>query len=246
MAQALFEKPVRNPSGWEEVSRMFVHSESAKMRTMIPAKVLEVDYETSTVMAQPLIRTWWEKYRSEVSMWPVVEVPIIFQSAKRGGARMTFPVKKGDIGLLFFCDRHTEIYMGSDGEEVVDSGSMSAMGMDGFVNVIGFIPELFNKTKKVPFDAENISLTHDKSKITLSEEGDIVSGNDKITSELKADGSGSITNGVGTISLLADGNINLNGVIIRPDGTIIAPKVQATTVEAATSLKKGGIELNAP
>ena len=246
MAQALFEKPVRNPSGWEEVSKMFVHSESAKMRTMIPAKVLEVDYDTSTVMVQPLIRTWWEKYRSEVSMWPVVEVPILFQSAKRGNSRMTFPLQKGDIGLLFFCDRHTEIYMGGDGEEVVDSGSMSAMGMDGYVNVIGFIPELFNKTKKIPFDKDNIVIQHDKARISLSEDGDIKSGNDKISSELKADGSGSISNGVGKIELLADGNINLNGIIIKPDGTLTAPKLEATTIEAATSLKKGGIELNAP
>tara|TARA_Y100001960_G_C13962288_1_gene488828 strand:- start:6 stop:485 length:480 start_codon:yes stop_codon:yes gene_type:complete len=159
---------------------------------------------------------------------------------------MTFPLQKGDIGLLFFCDRHTEIYMGGDGEEVVDSGSMSAMGMDGYVNVIGFIPELFNKTKKVPFDKDNIVIQHDKSKISLSEDGDIKSGNDKISSELKADGSGVITNGTGRIELLADGSINLNGIIIKPDGTLTAPKLEATTIEAATSLKKGGIELNAP
>ena len=256
MTNALFEKPIRNPSGWDEVTKAFVRSESAKIRTMIPAKVIQVDYENSMVLVQPLIRTWWEKYRPEVTMWPMEEIPILFTSAKRGVARITVPVRKGDVGLLLFADRHVEKYMGSTGEEVVDSGSMTTLGLDGFMNCIGFIPEIFTRSSKKGFDPERMVLEHGNAKITLHEDGEVVFGNGsvfstlsaegdytstngEITSKLNFDGSGSLDNGKGKIELLASGQINLNGLIIDVDGTI-------PNLEVMGSLKKAGVEVSAP
>ena len=258
MANALFSKPVRNPSSWEEMVKHFFKAEANKIRTVIPAKVIEVDYDKSLVLVQPLIRTWWEKWRSEVTMWPLEGIPIVFSSASRGIARITLPVKKGDVGLVLFADRHTERYLGSDGEEVVDSGSMVTLGIDGFMNVIGFLPEIFTEAKNQGFRKDALVIEYGNSKITLeengkvtygngaiftvmSDEGDSVTTNGNVTTRIGFDGSASVDNGKGKIELKPDGSIELNGVIIKPDGTLTAPKI-----EAESSLKKGGIELNAP
>lgn len=256
MANALFSKPIRNPSSWEEVVKHFFKTEANKIRTIIPARVIEVDYEKSLVLVQPLIRTWWEKWRAEVTMWPLEGIPIVFSSAGRGSARITLPVKKGDVGLVLFADRHTDRYLGSTGEEVVDSGSMITLGIDGYMNVIGFLPEIFTESKNKGFRQDALVVEYGSGKITIeengkvtygngavytvmSDEGDSVTTNGNITSEIGFDGSASIDNGNGKIELKPDGSINLNGLIINPDGTI-------ADLEVVGSLKKGGVEVNAP
>lgn len=211
MANAQFSKPVRSPSGWDEVLKAHFKKESAKIRTTIPAKVIEVNYESGLVLVQPLIRTWWEKLRSEVTMWPLEGIPIIFSSAKRGVARITLPVAKGDVGLVLFADRHTENFLGSTGDEVVDSGSMTTLGIDGYMNVIGFIPEVFTESTKQSFDSDNVVIEHGEVSIKLHEDGDCT-----------------ISNGNGSFKLQADGVVNINGFIINTDGSIETP-VKLTT-----------------
>ena len=105
-------------------------------RTTFPATVLKVDYDKSLVDVKPNIRFRYEQSSDDEFEIPMIlEVPIIFSSAKRGDARLTFPVKEGDVGLVHCSDRHTENFLASDGVSIVDSGHFSTLGTDTYLNL---------------------------------------------------------------------------------------------------------------
>ena len=101
-----------------------------------------------------------------------------------------------------------------------------------------------------------ITLTN-KVFTTTYDQDKLESTNGVITSVLNSDGSGEIRNGGGFIRLQADGNLNLNGVIINPQGTVIQPAwsnsyillmltpqtLPATSIAASDSLTVDDVEM---
>lgn len=215
-------------------------------RTMVPAKVLKVDYDKSLVNIKPLIRFRFDMATDdEYGIEEILEVPLIFSSAKRGVAKMTFPVREGDVGLLLCSDRHTENFLASDGISVVDSGSFSTLGTDGYINYIGFIPEVFTSAIGESFDANDVVLTHGNCETRHKENGTVVTTNESSTVTQKPSGEISLVNGSGYIKLLADGSVDINGFVIKPSGAASSPvSVQAPTVTAQTSLTVKGKEMD--
>lgn len=215
-------------------------------RTMVPAQVLKVDYDKSLVNVKPLIRFRFDMAtEDEFGIEEILEVPLIFSSAKRGIARMTFPVREGDVGLLLCSDRHTENFLASDGISVVDSGSFSTLGTDGYINYIGFIPEVFTSAIGESFDPNDVVLTHGSGETRHKQDGTIISKNNSSTCTQSPSGEVSLVNGNGYIKLLADGSVDINGFVIQVNGAASSPvSVQAPTVTATTSLTVNGKEMN--
>ncbi len=258
-----FAKPMRGPSYLKELIKDMLAGEICKMRTIIPAKVLLVNHLNSTVSVEPLIRTKWERYslRGEANMPLQEEVPIIFPTAQRGGCRLTMPIKEGDVGLLITSDRRTEIYRGTDGTQPTDSGSRAAMGYEGRVNIIGFLPEIFTASANQSFSSDDLELYYNDSYLRITQNNNIHLNNGKahfaqyndgqillqtgsVSCSLEPDNSVTVTNGSGTFKLGSDGTIDLNGVKIAPDGTITAPtEIKVPKVSAGSSITKGGKEM---
>ena len=79
-----------------------------------------------------------------------------------------------------------------------------------------------------------------------------MSTNGTISSTLNSDNSGEIRNSSGVIRLESNGNINLNGVIITPAGSVTLPTgqtltattVSSTTISASDSMSVNGVEMN--
>jgi len=215
-------------------------------RTTFPVKVLKVDYAKSLVNVKPLIRFRFDMSSDEeFEIKEVLELPIIFPSAKRGVARMTFPVQEGDVGLALCSDRHTEGFLASEGDSAVDSGSFTTLGTDGYLNIIGFIPEIFTGTTSTPFDQNDVVLTHGSSETRHKEDGTIISKNESGTTTILPSGEIALTNGSGYIKLLADGSVDINGFIIQTTGAASSPvSVEAPTITAQTSLTVAGTEMN--
>jgi hypothetical protein len=215
-------------------------------RTMVPAKVLKVDYDKSLVNIKPLIRFRFDMATDdEYGIEEILEVPLIFSSAKRGIAKMTFPVREGDVGLLLCSDRHTENFRASDGISVVDSGSFSTLGTDGYINYIGFIPEVFTSAIGESFDPNDVVLVHGSCETRHKENGTVVTTNESSTVTQKPSGEISLVNGGGYIKLLADGRVDINGFIIQTSGAATSPvSVGAPTVAAETSLVVNGKEMD--
>ena len=69
----------------------------------------------------------------------------------------------------------------------------------------------------------------------LKNDGTIIASNENGLIDLNPDGSGSMTNGNGSLQLQANGDLNLNGVIIAANGDVTVP----------SSLTLNGKELDA-
>ena len=215
-------------------------------RTTFPATVLKVDYDRSLVDVKPNIRFRYEESSDDEFEIPLIlEVPIIFSSAKRGDARLTFPVKEGDVGLVHCSDRHTENFLASDGVSIVDSGDFSTLGTDAYLNIIGFFPEVFTGAANKGFDPNDVVLTHGKAETRHKQDGTIISTSSVGTSTISPSGEISLVNGAGHIKLLADGSVDINGFIIQPTGAATSPvSVGAPTMAASSSLTVKGKEMD--
>lgn len=242
---------------------------SRSIRTCQPAVVVEVDAQRSLVTVQPLIRTQKDN-SGEIEVQDDVqyEVPIQFPSAQGGVARLTFPVQKDTIGVIHYCERNRDNWLNSDGRSLQDSGNYNGVGMDGKLSPLYFVPEIFTPSQEVSYDPDNIVLTFNNSEFKITPEGvitltngvftttynesSLVSTNGTISSTLNSDNSGEIRNSSGVIRLESNGNINLNGVIITPAGsvtlptgqTLTSPTVSSGTVSASDSLTVNGVEMN--
>lgn len=226
-------------------------------RTQVPAIVLTVDENNSTVKVAPLIKTMFDPLEQlEFEVKEILEVPILFQSVNDGEGRLTFPVKEGSRGVLVCSDRHTENYMASSGKEVVESGNFETLGTDGFWNVLGFrIEEIFTPQQGKSFDPNHVVMTHGKFTTTWKKDGSKIDTNGTSTVSQSSNGTITATVGGATFTLTPDGKItgtgseiNLNGVIIKSNGDVTFPtKMTGPLVEAnlaaSSSVTKGGEEL---
>ena len=85
-------------------------------------------------------------------------------------------------------------------------------------------------------DLKNEQKAAEGEKRIYARDGD---GNGVVELWLKNDGSATLSNALGAIELLADGSVDINGVVIDVNGNISSP----AAIEAATSLTVGGIEV---
>lgn len=219
---------------------------SRNIHTCIPASVLEVDYDKGYVRVQPLITTVKDNsYENEIPYPEIPEVPIFFNSAGRGKARMSFPIKSGDTGLLLFSERHVENFLNSDGASLQKSDNFTGVGVGGRLNAIGFLPEIFTAQSARKFSNTDIVVDNEKSAVSLAPDGTITSTNGTVTNVLNPDGSSTVSNGGGFITLLADGSVNINGFIITPNGAATSPvSVTSPSVVAGASLTVKGKEMD--
>ena len=243
-------------------------SKSRNIRTCQPAIVVEVDSLKGFVTVQPLIRTQKDN-SGEIEVQDDVqyEVPIHFQSAQSGKARLSFPISKGTVGIVHYCERNRENWINSDGKTLQDSGNYNGVGMDGKLSPLYFVPEVLTPQSARQFSETDVVLDYNNSEFRITPDGiikltnsvfttqytqdSLTSTNGTITSTLNTDGSGEISNGSGFIKLEIDGSINLNGVIINPAGTITQPAgqtlstttVNTSTLAATDSLTIDGVEM---
>jgi len=243
-------------------------SKSRNIRTCQPAIVVEVDSLKGFVTVQPLIRTQKDN-SGEIEVQDDVqyEVPIHFQSAQSGKARLSFPISKGTVGIVHYCERNRENWINSDGKTLQDSGNYNGVGMDGKLSPLYFVPEVLTPQSARQFSETDVVLDYNNSEFRITPDGiikltngvfttqytqdSLTSTNGTITSTLNTDGSGEISNGSGFIKLEIDGSINLNGVIINPAGTISQPTgqtlntttVNTSTLAATDSLTIDGVEM---
>lgn len=97
----------------QDVIRRAVETAAADLHVSIPARILKVNRDGSSVRSvevQPLIR----EAGADVAEPPIVEVPVHFLGA--GSFRITVPVRVGDDCLLVFSDRSLDrwFFIGGD------------------------------------------------------------------------------------------------------------------------------------
>ncbi len=84
--------------------------------TALPGRVQSFDGSKQAADIEPLVHDTWEAEdgTSQTGSLPVIpSVPVCFPGS--GGWRVTFPVSKGDTGLLVFCSRSIDRWLSEGG-----------------------------------------------------------------------------------------------------------------------------------
>lgn len=84
--------------------------------TALPGRVQSFDSTKQSADIEPLVHDTWEAEdgSNQTGPLPVIpSVPVCFPGS--GGWRVTFPVAKGDTGLLIFCSRSIDRWLSEGG-----------------------------------------------------------------------------------------------------------------------------------
>ena len=209
--------------------KLLVKQALANARTASPAFLSEdMDAMTQTVTVQiaiqermrlPTGQAWWD-------IPPIVNVPIVLP--RGGGFSITLPLKKGDEGMLVFCDTCFDLWWhnGQAGAPLAQNASMLGLTAPSgsqrqlevrrhHVHDCGFFPGMWSQPNVLSdYSTDSLQIRSDDGDtvIDVSEAGVTVTGN-TVTVTSPSSTAGSLV--VGT-------NLELPGVVAVTTGTAAA------------------------
>lgn len=147
----------------------------------------------------------------------IVDVPV---SIPGGDFVLEFEILPGCEGDIHFSQRNIDGWKQSGG--VADNPSARFHHLQD----AKFIPGIRSLANVITGFANDGIRLRDKSgsrHIWLKNDGSLHINNNNTSTTYGADGSVTTTNGSGSFALLPNGNVNINGVIITPQGVITPP-----------------------
>lgn len=179
MIQQSMKIPPATGGGLYELINAIFSEKTRNIHTQIPARVTKVNYQENWVNVQPLVKNPDKKdiftgNLTEYNYPEIYEVPIEILSANRGKARITMPVKVGDVGVIEFSERDTDNLLNTRGEEIQPSGNINTLGQEGKPYRMTFRGEWFTPSSAKNIDPNNIVIENENSVVTLKPSGEIV------------------------------------------------------------------------
>ena len=102
-----------------------IESALSQFYTAIPVRVKSYNEDTQKAQVEPLV-SYKRRYTKEEQIFPPIpEVPVGFTNSDDGDAYMSFPVKKGDIGLVIFSSLDIDAYLAGDASVIAESSTFS-------------------------------------------------------------------------------------------------------------------------
>lgn len=114
-----------SPLSLHDQLALYLENRLNEIHTSKPCKVTKVDYKKCLVWVKPLIRDGRSEDKLQ-ELSEVPEVPIMVHGSP--SARITFPIKAGDVGVIHFSDQETSSFINGDGS-VTDPEEYSALGL---------------------------------------------------------------------------------------------------------------------
>lgn len=159
--------------------RNFVDSMLDEVHTAMPGQIEKYDYATQKAEVTPLVK---RRYLdgTEEAFPPLVNVPVILP--RSGTASLTFPIAKGDTGLIIFNERSLDRWLSKGG--LTESVFLRKFDLSDAV----FIPGMYPFTSTSPAqNNDDLQLALNDTTLTFKKNGDvIVRGGNTIT--IKANG----------------------------------------------------------
>lgn len=201
---------------------IFLERKLRSFHTNIRGRVIGVNYAGPSVDVQPFAYTEFDNGVVD-KFPPIYDVPLQLPSGSGGKARLSMPIKTGDVVGLSFSERNE-----SDNTDVTTHQLFPGWA----------ISQIFTDSNAKPIDPDNVVLENDKAIATLKPNGDMSLKNPLVTIESLADGNYKVTNGAGTFTvdpsgsvaasnsgggftLMPSGQFMCNGAQITPNGKII-------------------------
>lgn len=186
----------------------FLDKYQRDVHTNIRVRVVDVDYSIPSVTVQPMVETKFSD--GTVDAYPAIfDVPLQMVSANGGKARLTVPIKAGDILGLSFSERN--------------EGDMADMSTHGLFPGWA-ITSVHSDGNAMQIHPENVELWNDVVHIEMTPEGDFKVQGPVGNFEIKKDGTLNFTNGGATITAVPGGTITMNGAKVTPDGNFITAR----------------------
>lgn len=187
------------------------------VHTNIRGKVVGVNYGGPSVDVQPMAYT--EFPSGTTDGYPVIyDVPVLLPSGAGGKARLTMPIKPGDVVGLSFSERNEGDNNDQNTHQLFAGWAVTQIFTDGNSKAI---------------HPDNVVLENDKAIITLKPNGDTSIQNPKVTVEALADGNVKISNGTGEFTMSPSGEIkggNKGGSFtLQPSGQLMCNGARITT-----------------
>lgn len=178
------------------------------VHTSLRARVVSVDYGIPSATVQPLASTTFSDGTTDA--YPsVFDVPLQMASGNNGKARLTMPIKAGDIVGLTFSERNE----GSTGDKTTH-GMFAGWA----------VTSIHSDGNAMPIDPNNVELWNDKVNISMTPEGDFTVKGPVGTLKVDKTGQMTFTNGPASFTAKTDGTIEMNGAKVTPDGNFITSK----------------------
>lgn len=176
--------------------------------TNLRVRVVDVDYNIPSATVQPLASTTFEN--GTVDAYPAIfDVPLQMVSANGGKARLTVPIKPGDVLGLSFSERNENSTSDKTTHGLNPGWAITSVHSDG---------------NAMPIDPNNVELWNDQVHFSMTPEGDFTLTGPVGTLIVDKTGQFSFTNGAATITAQVDGNIVMNGARVTPDGNFITAR----------------------
>lgn len=152
-----------------EAIKAGINNVLAHVHTALPGSVESYDYKKQKASIKPLLKKTFSD--GTVLDLPIINnVPVIF--LRSGNASLTFPVNKGDTGLIIFAERSLDTWLSKGGNTApLDTRRFDLS--DG-IFIPGLIPFSNNSLAE---NNDDILLKYGNSKISIKKNGDIALDN---------------------------------------------------------------------
>lgn len=185
--------------------RSFFEKSMRDFHTGLRARVVSVDYSIPSASVQPIAQTDFDD--DDVERYPLIyDVPIQMVSANEGKARLTVPIKPGDIVGLQFSERNENNNDDQQTHGLFPGWAITSVHSDG---------------NPMPINPDNVELWNDKVHIKMTPSGDFELQTPGGTLRCDRNGEFSFNNSAASIMAGVDGNVRINGATIDPSGRII-------------------------
>lgn len=136
----------------------------------LPCKILSYNSTLQKVEVEIMIKQKKSFSKEEKKFPPIAEVPVGFYNANDGLAYMSFPLKVGDLGTVFFSTLDIDNYMYLLSNQPVDSDSYARQQLkDAF-----FVPIVRPWTKPLlNINSNNVEINNALGKLSVTPEGKV-------------------------------------------------------------------------
>lgn len=199
-----------------------------EMHTSLPARVVSVDYGAKTVHLESLVNN--TRGSEDSTAYPTMyDVPIMTLAG--GDARISMPVRVGDVGVVMFSERDPSNALQADGTSATDGN----MAMPCGIYPVAFLPKTALGGDSTPaLDENNIVIGNNQTtSMSFSPDGEMIIES-TLGGKITVNDSVTITDGVGTLTL-SDGNLTFTGGVVNLNGYVISSGGVATDSSGVVS-----------
>lgn len=165
MAESISDKT------FEDVLQLIMDRSNAKVRTMMPAKVLSFNADKGTATVRPVIHSFYYNHDTGEPQpylpQPIPNCPVTYQTG--GGYEMTYPLEAGDQVYIGVAERSIDEWAAT-GQEALVPQDLRRFDLTDAVVLAGIIaPNV--RTDAIPTDGAEIRHAGSGFKVRVTENG---------------------------------------------------------------------------